>query len=1272
MMFEIKDGLMVEINEFNKTASIAQSPKATGDIFIPNFFEKENIKYKIISIRDYAFEKCNIDSLTFPEDSEIETFGVRCFSTANIKKLQIPAKVKTIDGCFIRIKDLQEIDFSSNNQHLLFHNNQYLLGKSDDTTNNFDILHFAMFNVEAATIPPQIKVIKEYSFYFHKKLNSIQFSPNSELRIIENNAFSYTKITDLLFPASLEEIKEQSFENASNLKTVKFMPNSNLKKMMQAFSNSKIASISLPASVEYIDDECFSFTPNLCEIEVSEENKFFKSINGDYVEMESVKNSGVFDTILIARRNIESVTIPAHIKVISSNAFQRCKKLKKIVFEPNSSLELIKNYVFCSFACEELVLPPSLKEVGSNSFSGNSKLKSIEFLSKSIILKDGCLNSCAVLSIIFQNADQITFQNKAMNGIPDNAKILVRKNAQLSGEGLEDCRSKTCTIEEEEERLRKEEEERKQKEEEEKLRKEEEERLRKEEEERLRKEEEERLRKEVEERLRKEEEERLRKEENNERIQKEDNERLRMEEEERKQKEEDERKQKEDNERLQTREVKILPKEEPKKVENPIETKKPTFICAACKKQIDTDRYVYYSGRPYHFECVKCSKCNKTFSTGETTSDYRCISPGVFLCERHYNEQAAPNAPKQKFMKEYNQKRKENLFEEVFNKSLLNDEDTSSYPEDEVLVTQEMVDHKIEKNQYEGIIPTIALHVDKPPQEIDCDKLPEVLGDNVAILDVEKKVKKKESKVDNDALINIPEEEEISTIITIALLSCIDLEHEEIKKEHKTYVENLKVKLNSSIGDRAIIGNLDEEPVVDIPDVDKVNKALNKPSINQFQSTVALKDKDVKEIRKKIFEKIKKEKGKENWKYVFSHADLYKELETQVRKDIKENPYEMIIVGQTLITSKFLENEYKLIKSKLKDNAFECFLYHGSKLVNHPKIAHDHFLNPAQDKEVKTRDSGYYGIGIYATDNIFYASMYANGYNVLEINGITYVISCRSIYNKNEVLVLKDLSKQGKKFDEKTAKNYGINRAFVGSENNYKPIDEKDKDQNKIWANEFVFAIKDQFIPFCTFTVMRKDHYILWMDENLDNNENSKYMKELSKNMEVNIYGVKSVDEALKIIKTKKYAAIKLITSAGGDKKTGKVLIEEARKIIHSNFVSLVFTSNVNHMEWVSQMENVILTTNQEEFKEFAKINMNVVNILDFVNKIRKPYEKQTGYQFKINEEELLHFPNCDDDSYYRIYNYRNPMKGLLSKILFSKFFIIFTLILFIILYIKI
>ena len=77
-------------------------------------------------------------------------------------------------------------------------------------------------------------------------------------------------------------------------------------------------------------------------------------------------------------------------------------------------------------------------------------------------------------------------------------------------------------------------------------------------------------------------------------------------------------------------------------------------------------------------------------------------------------------------------------------------------------------------------------------------------------------------------------------------------------------------------------------------------------------------------------------------------------------------------------------------------------------------------------------------------------------------------------------------------------------------------------------------------ISLWSFTIMRKDHWIIWKDEHIENNENSGHMKDLSKRMEINVYFKKSVDDALNLIKKKKRSMIKLIAN-GGSNLSGKI-----------------------------------------------------------------------------------------------------------------------------------
>lgn len=243
-------------------------------------------------------------------------------------------------------------------------------------------------------------------------------------------------------------------------------------------------------------------------------------------------------------------------------------------------------------------------------------------------------------------------------------------------------------------------------------------------------------------------------------------------------------------------------------------------------------------------------------------------------------------------MNENVQQLKDKFIDEVFNQSSLKVEDTSNYSPEEVLVTQEDVDNSINNNPNKDFITTTTLHFHKSPQEIDLNELPKVLSDDASILDIKALDGKK-----------------ISTIIKIALFSCEDLEPEEVVQKHKDYIENLKKRLkdNSPIDNTAIIGNLVEEPAIAIPK----DLIINKPSINQLQNTIELNAIEINEIRKKVYEKLKDDKCRENWKFVISHDDLYNELEKQLHEDLENNSYGIIIIGQIIITSKYFSEKIK-------------------------------------------------------------------------------------------------------------------------------------------------------------------------------------------------------------------------------------------------------------------------------------------------------------------------------------------------------------------------
>lgn len=101
MNIEDEKGLRFRINVKDHTASFINSPNAKGDIYIPRSIEYQNSEYKITSIEKYAFRGNQIDSVFFPENSEVKIFKSESFYKISFKSLQIPPSLEKIEpGCF--------------------------------------------------------------------------------------------------------------------------------------------------------------------------------------------------------------------------------------------------------------------------------------------------------------------------------------------------------------------------------------------------------------------------------------------------------------------------------------------------------------------------------------------------------------------------------------------------------------------------------------------------------------------------------------------------------------------------------------------------------------------------------------------------------------------------------------------------------------------------------------------------------------------------------------------------------------------------------------------------------------------------------------------------------------------------------------------------------------------------------------------------------------------------------------------------------------------
>ena len=92
---------------------------------------------------------------------------------------------------------------------------KYLVGKSDSSKVEFDILLFACRDIEDICILSNIKIISSFAFSECKKLTKMC-------------TFSYSKIKEIFIPSDVSKICEGAFEKCTNLQIIEISEESKL------------------------------------------------------------------------------------------------------------------------------------------------------------------------------------------------------------------------------------------------------------------------------------------------------------------------------------------------------------------------------------------------------------------------------------------------------------------------------------------------------------------------------------------------------------------------------------------------------------------------------------------------------------------------------------------------------------------------------------------------------------------------------------------------------------------------------------------------------------------------------------------------------------------------------------------------------------------------------------------------------------------------------------------------------------------------------------
>lgn len=332
----------------------------------------------------------------------------------------------------------------------------YELNTNDFTANiirsknaNFDV--FIPSKITHESNEYTIKIVKERAFSDNPFIQSIEFANDSEVEIIEKDAFSSPNLREISIPSSINELQEGWCHHTPELTKISISPlnkkysyirnklivgkkratddtyeilifaRRDIKKVVipsyikhissfcfsecyeletiklnenlltignEAFSFTSLKNILIPSNVNEIKEGWCRGISELTSIDISHKNSNFKSIENGVMIGKSDTKSNIFDTLYFVPRDIEQVSIPSYIKHINSYSFSECYNLQSIAFDDFDNSDLIS--------------------IGRGAFMSSS-IQSISLPSNTIQLDDGWCRNTTELTDIFISEKNQTF-----------------------------------------------------------------------------------------------------------------------------------------------------------------------------------------------------------------------------------------------------------------------------------------------------------------------------------------------------------------------------------------------------------------------------------------------------------------------------------------------------------------------------------------------------------------------------------------------------------------------------------------------------------------------------------------------------------------------------------------------------------------------------------------------------------------------------------------------------------------------------------------------
>ena len=170
----------------------------------------------------------------------------------------------------------------------------------------------------------------------------------------------------------------------------------------------------------------------------------------------------------------------------------------------------------------------------------------------------------------------------------------------------------------------------------------------------------------------------------------------------------------------------------------------------------------------------------------------------------------------------------------------------------------------------------------------------------------------------------------------------------------------------------------------------------------------------------------------------------------------------------------------------------------------------------------------------------------------------------------------------------------------------------------------------EQVCPLISIKFRREEYVIVWRDDNFSkeaiwNNQFDEIFKTflgqcikyIRQSAKYNVYPCQTTEEALEIIKRKKYNKIILISNVGPNL-GGKTFVEEARKII-GDVIVMFLAYNADHLNWITKTKNALFSNESEFYEEYLDSFGSKSKMDQLIKKLENHYK----VKFKFDNDYL-------------------------------------------------